>query len=287
MAMTRKAGKTARARTRKVGRVPAKKATTALVKRVLNRNAETKEVCYYSGTQFPGITVGYQSNNDPQNGLIANNTGDLKFLIPPLKEGSTSFTRLGNKVQVKSLRLTLECSIVGGNINTIPNILNNIMVVIYIYQHKKYRDYATLSTQNNYNLFLDRCDGTYGSFTGNAIDSKLPVADQYYKLHKKIMFPLRNSGVFGDGQPGSSCDNVNSHPFMRRFTVDMTKFVPKHLTYGEVSPTPTQILDEFPTNSSLTMGIGFYNLTLTPLANSGLNSTINVNWSSKLRYKDF
>jgi len=296
------AGVTRRNRTRRVrkgtrkarpGRVPAKKATTALIKNVLSRETETKMVSYYSGTQFPTVTAGYQNANDPQNGLIANNSGDLKFLIPPIKEGPASFNREGNKITVKDLRLTMEVSVVSGNLDSYPNILNNIMVVVYIYQHKIFKDYLTLSTQNNYQQLLDLGNGATGAFSGRAIDSKLPVASQYYKLHKKLMFPLRNSGQLppgtSGGPPGSTpslLDNVNSAPFQRRFNINLTKYVPKKLVYKELNPTPNPLIDLFPANSSLSMGIGFYNLDLSPLANAGLNSTLNVNWVSHLRYKD-
>lgn len=272
-------------------RGPGKKATTALIKKVLSRETETKMTAYYSGTQFPTVTAGYQNGNDPQNGLIVNNSGDLKFLVPPIKEGPSSFNREGNRITVKDLRLTMEVSIVSGNLDSYVNILNNIMVVVYIYQHKIYKDYNTMVTQNNYQQLLDHGDGTTGAFSGRAIDSKLPVASQYYKLHKKLMFPLRNSGQLPPGTSGgptgaSLLDNVNSAPFMRRFNINLTKFVPKKLVYKELNPTPNPIIDDFPANSSLSMGIGFYNLDLSPLANSGLNSTINVNWVSQLKYKD-
>lgn len=278
---------------RKKRRAPARKprlaATTALVHRVLSRQLETKYRYDYSGVDFPGIGT-YPGTVCGHNGTISN-LSDIHRMIPPIASlvaNDTQNTRQGIKIDVMKLKADLDFSIKDDAIHPSPRALN-LMAVVYVWQHKQFKSYKQLEASNNFGQFLDRGNGTTGAFSGIACDAKLPLARDHYKLCKKFVFPLRTDGTANGSVVGTGVyvSNTNASPFTRRISLDLTKFVPKKLQYPVQATTPTvdPTIDSYPTNSSLCMSVGFYNMDLVE-DDTTSEPLINVQWVTQLTFKD-
>jgi len=257
-------------------------ATTALVKRVVNRQIETKYKNDYSGQIFPAMGVYVVPPNMGNNGhnSTIQSVGDIHRLIPSIQKGVEDFDRVGNKIKVSRLVTTMNFSLAAQNL-AVPT-AQNVMVVLYIWQHKLYKDYQILAAQNSWAQFLDRGDGTTGEFAGSAFDSTLPLAKDNYILHKKIMFPLRCPGVVTGTPSVNEISNTLSSPFSKRITLNLTRFVPKALQYP-LATVGSVLTDSYPANCSLAFSYGYYNMDLS--ATDG-NPNVDVNYVTKLEYKD-
>jgi len=257
-------------------------ALTAKVERVLNRKLETKYRFDYSGQAFPAIGY-YPGTAQGHNGTITN-VSDIHRMIPQVQVGDTQVTRTGIKLEVLKLQADLDFSIRADALGPFPTGWN-LMFVVYIWQHKQYKSYSQLAAGNNWAQFLDRGDGTTGSFSGISCDAKLPLSKDHYKLCKKYVFPIRTDGSTNGQQLGTVVSNTNSAPFQKRISVDLTKFIPKKLQYV-VQPTGTPAIDDFPTNASLAMSVGFYNMDLVLASDVITQPLCNVSWVTKVTYKD-
>jgi len=256
--------------------------TTAIVKKVLKREVETKYKHDYSGAIFPAIGIYDTPPNMGNNGHNATiqAVGDIHRLLPPITQGDDAQTRSGNKINVKRLVTTVNFSIAQNNLS-VPT-AQNIMVVVYIWQHKLFKDYNALGANNSFAQFLDRGNGTTGEFRGSAFDAALPVASDSYILKKKLMFPLRTPGVVTGTPSVNDIGNTLSSPFMKRVTLNLTNYVPKGLQYPVQNVSNGQI-DDYPTNCSLAMSMGYYNMDLTA---PDTNPNLNVNYVTRLEYLD-
>jgi len=252
------------------------------VKKVVNRQIETKYKHDYSGQIFPAIgsyQVPPNMANNGHNSTIAVQ-GDIHRLLPSIQKGLEDYDRVGNKIKVSRLVTTMNFSLAAQNL-AVPT-AQNVMVVLYIWQHKLYKDYQVLAAQNQWAQFLDRGDGTTGQFNGSAFDSVLPVASDAYILHKKIMFPLRCPGVVTGTPSVNDISNTLSSPFSKRITLNLTKYVPKGLQYP-VAAVGNVLIDSYPTNSSLAFSYGYYNMDLSA---TDSNPNVDVNYVTRLEYKD-
>lgn len=267
------------------------KRVTNVVTRVLNRKLETKYKYDYSGLAFPGTGNSYPATIEGHNGSISNLT-DIQRLIPPIESETdgalTVHQRIGQKIDVQNLTLHLRVSIKDDALQPSPRALN-LMVVVFIWQHKQFKSYKLLETGNNFAQFLDRGDGETGSFSARPCDSTLPLAKDHYKLCKRITFPLRTDGTANGSVVGGNpyVSNSNAAPFSKVMTMNLTKFIPKRLQYPvqETSPAPAPAVDSYPTNSSLCMSVGFYNMNL--LYDDVLaEPLINIDWNTKITFKD-
>lgn len=210
-------------------------------------------------------------------------------MIPPISIGDTQNDRQGIKLEVLKLVTHLDFSIRDDAIRPSPAAWN-LMFCVYIWQHKQYKSYKQLETGNNFSQFLDRGDGTTGSFSGLPCDAKLPLAKDHYKLCRKFVFPIRTDGSSNGSVVGSALvvSNTNASPFQKRITVDLTKYIPKKLQYvvQQTSPDPDPTIDSYPTNSSLCMSVGFYDMTLVSQGDILSQPLVNVQYVNQITYKD-
>lgn len=267
---------------------PLRSAIKNVVKSVLNKRSETKMRTWFGGQPFPAASS-YPGNPQPQNGNITSNTTDIHALIPQIGQGTDDYERIGTRINPVSLVADFDVTINQAYLNSNNPVAQNIVAVFYFLQHKIYRDYTSLGVDNNFNQLLDVGDGTTVSFASHPVDEQLPVAKQFYQLLKKVVVPLRNSGQWTAGStgPAGQIGNNNSAGFHKRFSVNLTKHVPKTLTYPETLSGPGATTTLWPTNSSMFWAVGCYNMDLTVTAAPGVPpSYIQVQYTSRMAYKD-
>jgi hypothetical protein len=258
-----------------------------VVQSVLAKEAETKMVCYFGGAS--GATIGantpYPGNFTVQNGSITTNFTDIKPLIPQTKTGVDDWNRIGSRIRPVRVVVDVDVSLLP-NVQSGFGFPNNINVVVYILQHKTLRDYDSLILTNDFTQLLDSGDGVTRQFSGNPVDDNLPVASAHYKLCKKLVIPLRSSTLTGTiTAPLVYPIGNNSAPFARRFSVDITKYLPKTLMYNEATNGTNPATTVWPTNSSLFMTAGAYNMDLS-LQPTPLPSMFNIQYVSRMSFKD-
>jgi len=279
--------KTYKKKNSKKAHVPAKKATVALIKKVVHGEAETKYRVHYGGATTAGVTDGglyVNSGFYAHNQRILVNATDIHRLIPRVFSGTGDGQRIGCKITPISLMLRGNVMVNPANVAFASSTLfpQDLVAVIYILQHVSLKDYTNLSVANDFRQLLDVGEQQTLEFSGSIQKAQMPVAKQYYKLHKKMVLPLRFGGDWHN--PSSSATGLSITPtkYTRDFTVNLTGMIPKVLQYSEVQ---TSTSDPFgdPTNSSLFMSVGFYFMNAqTPTDVLG----IAIEYQSQLRYKD-
>jgi len=274
----------------------------SLIKHVVDRKAETKMAMYFGGQATDATRGTYaQAAAAPQNQFISNNVSDILRVIPFVAEGTDTYQRIGSKINPVSLRIHcsvgINPSLMGtqypASTGTTPGLAANFYAVAYLLQHKEFKTYVSLSTQNNFAQLLDSGDGSTRQFNGTWQDSRCPVTPQYYQLIKKKVIPLRAEGASGVGSaiPGTTLCNGLSSPFQANWTWNLKagKHFPKKLTYPESNTAGTGVgatLND-PTNSSLFWSVAFFRMDHTPLGGAGEpNVWIQQQYVSELRYKD-
>lgn len=267
---------------------PLRSAIKNVVKSVLNKRSETKMRTWFGGANFPAAQ-GYPGLPQPQNGLISSNTTDIHALVPQVAQGTDDYERIGTRINPVHLSADFDVTINQAYLNSNNPIAQNVVAVFYFLQHKIYRDYTSLGVDNNFTQLLDVGDGTTTKFAGNPTDMSLPIAKQFYQLLKRVVIPLRNSGqwVGGTTGPVGQIANNNSDNFHRRFSVNLTKHLPKTLTYPETLSGTGATTTLWPTNTSMFWAVGVYNMDLTSTAAGQTPpSYIQVQYVSKMAFKD-
>jgi len=263
----RRGGRKAGFRSRRGLRAPKGPIRTAVkneIKRVLNKNSETKMRTWFGGLPFPQSSS-YPGSVQAQNGLITSNTTDIHALIPMVAQGVDDYQRIGTRISPVSLVADFDVTINQAYLNSNNPVAQNVVAVFYFLQHKIYKDYTTLGVSNNFDQLLDVGDGTTVRFGAHPVDESLPVAKQFYSVLKKMVIPLRCSGQWINGTTGADgqIGNNNSDNFHRRFSVNLTKHLPKVLTYPETLSGSGGTTTLWPTNSSMFWAVGVYNMDLT------------------------
>jgi len=253
---------------------------TALVKKVLSRNSETKVKNYYSNSAgFAGDGLYTSKSFSVQNQNISNTVSDLKRMLPFLIQGTSDNERIGESVS------PISCSIQGQVVLNAEQILTafvptDLFVVIYVLEHVIYKDYTSLITGNNFSQLLTNGQNNTQAFVGSIWQSQLGVANQFYRLLKKKVVRLRYAGI--DPAVGQGASIANSHDYQAKFSFTLTqKHMPKTLKYPEQNGIAGQ---NDPTNYAPFFCMGFYRA-------DGQDLTVDVSWirqqyTSILRYKD-
>lgn len=268
---------------------PLRSAIKNVVKSVLNKKSETKMTNLYGGVSSPGVPALYPGNAQAFNARIFTNATDINFILPPVFQGIDDWNRIGTKTQPVSLRLNMKISINPVYINTSSPVQRNLVAVLYVLEHKVLKDYISLVNLNNFTQLLDTGNGNTNAFYGSPTDVDMPIAKQFYKLCVKKVIPLRCDGAWIGGtiaSPGQ-VSNGNSDSWSKSLSLNLTKFLPKTLTYPETisgSATPSTL---YPTNCGLFWSVGFYNMDLQYTAPPGVpSSDIQVQYNSVLAFKD-
>lgn len=289
------------------------KALKNTINQLIKGKQETKEVHFYGGAAVVSTTGVYAGRAvTVQNGFISNFNTDFKRLCPFLAEGTGDNQRIGDQVRPVSLRVNARISLSAVNV-ILPLQHADIFAVLYVLEHKNLSTYVDLfpgatsatfgALQNglNFNTLLDNGENTTVPFSGEYIQSRLPVSN-YFKLLKKKIFRLRYSGsqIAGTGgtAPNQTLVSVDqSHEYSRNISFNIkcpkTLNYPQNLASGGGS---SIVAPNDPQNFAPFMLIGFYRadgVQLTPLPIPGseppmppTESWIDMQYHTVLRYKD-
>lgn len=245
-------------------------------------------VSWFGGSNFPTATA-YPGGVNNQNALITNNTTDIHALLPQIGQGTDDWQRIGTRINPVSLIADFDITIHPQYLNTSVPVALNLTVVMYFLQHKINKDYTTLGLNNNFQQLLDVGDGTTSIFNGYPSAAKLPVARQFYQVLKKVVFVLRSDGQWNGAGSLPVTQNIiangNSAPSFRRLSVNLTKHLPKTLTYPETlsgTGAPTTL---WPTNAAPFWCVGVYSNDLVPPPVS-LPSVLQIAYSTRMSFKD-
>jgi len=207
------------------------RALTTAIQRVVNRNVETKYVCYRPYNNASGLL-----NNTNFTSAI-NTSAEAYALIPPITIGSGDHQRDGNVIAPTSLT-------VKGWVSIAANEANSWLcdVDIYILRHKAIRDVAYETQLGNLGDLLNSGNGLNVGYDGSWTNSAFPINTSTYTLvkHKKI----RLTKAYGDqqtylsgGNP-TSVANYSVCPFQRNFSIKVR--MPKTLKYkNDTDTTPS------------------------------------------------
>lgn len=263
------------------------------VKKLVKGVAETKSASFYqdynnggSATRASGTfaTRGWAVQN---NAIVTNNT-DILQLVPYVAQGLDDWNRIGQKITVSGLHVSGSIRI---NISRlVSRSLTVLNAYVFVWQHQQLKDYTRLYASNDFSQFLERGDGATTAFTGEQQDIGRVPARQYYKLLKvkkiKLDWAGVNAGVATDA--GVDVSIANAHVWKGDYSMNLTKHLPKVLTYPESANSTTPQVLNAPTNTSLCMSIGFV------LANNASQTNTPVDplpfleqtYVSRLTYKD-
>jgi len=249
----------------------AKLNTARLIKKVVNRGLERKTTFFYGGYNDgtnPNRGDGSYANRgwSSQNPKIDTNATDIKQLIPYVRPGTDDWERIGKKINVKSLnvqgavRVWLP-SIIGAAYAPTLYAPANIKVVIYVLQHVSLKDYPNLYAKNDFTQMLNNGIGGTTNFIGEFVNALMPVANQYYRVLKKKIIPLKYAGLWPrpalTNGPSAQVGIPNSHQWFATYNFNLGKMIPQELKFPEETAA-SQIIDQ-PTNSSVFMAMGCYN----------------------------
>lgn len=260
---------------------------------IVKGEAETKRSCFYQQFNDGTITTRCPGTYSTRGWAIQNqniqvNQTDILQLIPFIQQGTDDWERIGREITPKSLR------VVGAVRISLPqlqlNLITNLKVHIFVYQHVTLKDYQSLYSANSFEDFLYAGQGATVRFNGEEQNVGMPVNKQVYRVVKKLVIPLKFAGFFSP-PPGAAVPFPNSHTWKANFSFDVTKHLPKRLVYpqnNQLAPLPIQQLDT-PTNSSLAMSMGFtwdFNPSNTGGTAPQLRPYIEQTYVSQMTYKD-
>jgi hypothetical protein len=253
-----------------------------MVKRVVSGIAETKHVTWYSGDTNNGAFSGNGYGN--QNSKITSNATDIKRLIPYVAQGISDNQRIGEKIRPVSFIVNGSVRLNDGTINQLDaQFRDDVVVVMYVLQHVSLKDYGNLVKGNDFTQLLRTGENTTVPFQGLVAESQMPVEDAYYRLLKKQKIRLRYAGAKPASVTGVPQNMYvsNTDSYYADFSMNLTKHLPAQLKYPEGNaPVPT--LND-PTNSSIFLCLGFYNMDGTTTIDGDI---ISLQYTAQLKFKD-
>lgn len=250
------------------GRVRPRGAFAKKVLQVVGRTEETKYVANaVDANKAPLATLWYAA---PSIAAV----GDFNPALPTLTQGTDDYQRVGNKIQPKSLAVSLKIGLRAEDLSA-----NSLIGVIY---------YGTSRTektwQNNNPLqtaaILDNGDGTNTIFGATRYDLTKPL-DKKIVNARRITFRLsKTAGIQNSDNGGattvpgnfSTSNGLSEKTFMLRFKV------PKTLVYQQNTAT-------MPTNYAPWYAIGFCHADGSP-PQAADAQLVNVNAKCHMYFKD-
>lgn len=232
------------------------------VKAIVRGDAETKHTTFYESFNDGTITTrasGFYSARGwaVHNQSLTSNPLDILQVIPYVIQGTGDTNRIGSKIRVANLKVNGAVRVSIDRLSLLN--LTNVKVVIFVWQHVSLRDYTNLYANNDWSYFLEDGEGNTRTFNGEQQNLAMRVNSQTYKICVRRVIPLKYAGLTPPSAGGAPAGIANSHVWKADYSFDLTRFVPKVLTYPEVNGTispPPQTLNA-PTNSSLAMSVAF------------------------------
>jgi hypothetical protein len=283
-------GSIGRAQKKRVARLskPMKRA----VKAIVHGEAETKRTNWYQsfndGTGTTRATGFYSASGwAVQNNRISNNETDILRVIPTVIQGIDDFNRIGSKIRPTNLTVKGAVRIRYTLLENAATVPQNLVVDLYVMQHKVFKSYDSLYTGNNFGQMLEVAEGQTLPYNGLQTNAQQRVAAQNYQVLQRKRIVLRYAGTATSPTP-----QPQDHTWYAEYSLNLTKHLPKVLHYPEtavgVTPTNPLILNA-PTNSSIFMCMGFvswYNNPSNAVADPVVLSIIEQTYVSELSFKD-
>jgi len=244
-----------------------KKRLSALVKKVVRGQAETKYVAdQYDKNQAAALPNVFS--------LATLGAGALRFLpmIPRLSQGTDDNERIGDSISPSGkVKTTLNFAI-----NDDVSGSQQILVTIYYgttKDRKTWENVNPLSTAQ----FLDNGDGTNGSPTFTRVSAMSPVQKDLVSF-KKLQFVLSKAQGTTGGDAGTGNFAANSGRSYRQIT--LTHAAPKKLKYSVGN-------DVYPVNYAPGFYISLaYADGAVPVSEAHLNGLVNVTARTHMWFKD-
>jgi len=235
----------------------ATKALTQAIKKVISRENETK---YLARDVL---------NNVSFNSPVAS-TSELYSCLPAMEMGTLSSQRIGQKVTPKSCRIRGTIALASDDDTA------DIVVFMYVFTAKKYKNYDALIANFNVNEMLDTGLSGTTSPTGFALTALYPPEKEQIRLLSKKQFHLQKG--YGIQNGGASADNGvgGGSSTLRNFDVKIK--CPTQLLYSD------QLSISHATNFAPVVCFGYYHTDGT--SPDILNRAIVVNMRSELYYDD-
>jgi len=259
------------------------KPVTAAVKRIVKGTQETKMVSWFGSPLYDGVWT--TTGITPQNGFITSNATDLLRIIPYVPQGLGDNERVGQSITPVSMRI--HCKVLltptlqgGSGVNN--GYSYNVTCIAYCLQHVSLKTYQALAARNDFTQLLQIGNGSTVGFSGKYEYSTLPVESGYYRVLKVKKINLRSSGnTLPGGSPANVASNNNSHQTTHEWVWDITKAIPKRLTFPENTAPPAGLND--PLNAAPFWCVGYYNMDNTPNTQP---TQVFQQYSAFLKYKD-
>lgn len=239
-----------------------KRSFDTAVKKVLLNTAEVKQNVYTAPPTTvggPGILLNQQLNT----------TGDCLQLMPDISIGSNNYQKIGNKIQIKSLRLRAVLTF------TQPQLTANntrIGVRMMIIRAKRYDDYLAARTDfaTNYTKLLE---GTNTGFMGTVQHFITPPNTDYYSVVSDKKFYISQTLSSANT---SNNDNINT-----------TKFINMEVPYckGRVCKYDENFDLDSPTQFPYFMIIGYCKLDGSAADAEG-TTYLTLNYTTTCKYTD-
>lgn len=239
-------------------------ALTKVVKKIIQRNEETKFVIGYP-TNFNtsgnmGAFIGFSS--------AITSTNEVYALIPFTSQGTDDYQRVGNTIQPISLTTKV-------NLALFTNSSAAIYVDVFFCTSKNIKDY-TLTNQVPTGELLNKGDGTNVSYDGRSMAAMYPVNKSEFSViaHKRIRLSkgADDPNTFCSGGSPASADVF---PHYASFSQKIP--LPAKLTYESASSTQ-------PSNAFPFIMVGY--VPADANGNTAPNGLIQVQAQSHLYYKD-
>lgn len=203
-------------------RVPGKKATTRLVKQILHRNIENKQMYNVDNLE---ITPKMQSVN-------------CFRVIPPLQEGVKQGQRVGNRVRVRNLKLGLTMTMVSDPYAPSDTGRSGVYFDVYVFKciQKPSYDQPVISSDLDYFL---QAGNAFNVYNGQAFNWHQNINQERFNLlyRKRVLMNNQFNERSNTGCPYDVySQNSNAS---RSLTISLTKKCLKNLKFADSATNPT------------------------------------------------
>ena len=241
-------------------RVPAKKATTALIKRVLNRALETKYVA--TQVQLAGFPIPGQITP----------TADYHLMLPDVAQAgaSTSITRVGDKIE--PVRAKISGHIWYDNLDT--TVGNIVFVKLFFVTPKNIKSASQVAGISDGLLESGTADPSSWTAARQDLQAFFPVCKENYTLLKTKTFKLVKNGGLPIGNNVTHSTNIGKDRYS--FSYSWKPPTLKYDTDASLQPT-----NHLPLMFCVAYSPGYNYSTDASLANQ-----VKMNWNIELAYKD-
>nr|WAE43172.1 MAG: capsid protein [Cressdnaviricota sp.] len=269
-------------KTKKTRKPKALKPTAAMAKMIRSVVSKTEETKYSTEV----ILNAFPTSGAPTTPSVYVNfnsvvsAGTDWYRCAPLinPSGTAAYGRVGDQIEPTSLKTTWDFSFspTSSDANS-----RDITIVMYILRPKQQKQYPVTAANGqltaNFN-FLDAGNGTLVAYSGNQVQSYMPVDTRNYTLIKKKVMRLYKP--FGT-------QNTNTPPLAAgSSTICATQVLRRQFshTWRKLKPWKYDASGQVPTNFGDVWALGYYYNDGSPPDTSG--GLLQVGCYSELRYKD-